>query len=227
MRNVLVCMLLLSGVLGIRAQEDPEYKMEIGAGVGLVNYLGDFNGNLLKNMQPMGSLVAKYRPNPRMAWTMSVGYGKLKGDISGANTWYPEMEKMPQSFNHALVDGGVRFEYNFWAYGTGREYRGARRLTPFFALGLGVTYANAPDGGASAVNMPFGAGVKYKIADRLNLTAEWRMHFTGSDRLDGVSDPYTIHSSGLFKNTDCYSTMQVSLTYDIWEKCKTCNNDRD
>ena len=37
--------------------------MEIGGGVGLVNYFGDFNENLFGNMQPMGSIVAKYRPN--------------------------------------------------------------------------------------------------------------------------------------------------------------------
>jgi hypothetical protein len=53
------------------------------------------------------------------------------------------------------------------------------------------------------------------------------MHFTGSDRLDGVSDPYGIKSSGLFKNTDCYSHLRLSVSYDLWAKCKTCHNDRD
>ena len=223
----LVAGLLLS-VQDATAQEDPEYRMEIGAGVGLVNYLGDYNGNLLKNQQPMGCLTAKYRPNPRSAWAFSLGYGKLKGDIKDSQTWYPEQpEDVPTSFGHSVVDGGVRFEYNFWAYGTGREYRGARRVAPFIALGLGITYASVPGKGVTTLNMPIGAGVKYKLKDRLNLTAEWRMHFGGSDRLDGVSDPYGIKSSGLFKNTDCYGVLQVAVTYDIWAKCKTCNNDRD
>jgi hypothetical protein len=53
------------------------------------------------------------------------------------------------------------------------------------------------------------------------------IHFTGSDKLDGVTDPYGIKSSGLFKNTDSYSTLLVTLSYDIWAKCKTCHNDRD
>ena len=75
--------------------------------------------------------------------------------------------------------------------------------------------------------MPIGVGVKYKLGDRLNLTAEWMMHFSGSDKLDGMKDPYGIKSSGPFKNTDCYSTLQLSLTYDLWTKCKTCHNDRD
>ena len=213
--------------LDAAAQEAQEYRMEIGGGVGVINYLGDYNGNLLKNLQPMGTAIAKYRPNPRMAWTLGVSYGKLKGNIGDADTWMPEAEKLPQSFSNGVIDGTVRFEYNFWPYGTGREYYGARHLTPFIALGLGLTYANTPEGGVTAMNMPLGAGVKYKVAERLNLTAEWRLHFTNSDRLDGVSDPYTVRSSGLFKNTDCYSILQLSLTYDIWAKCKTCNNDRD
>ncbi|MCQ2221285.1 MAG: porin family protein, partial [Prevotella sp.] len=37
--------------------------------------------------------------------------------------------------------------------------------------------------------------------------------------------PYRINSSGIFKNTDCYSNLQVTLTYSFWEKCKTCNKD--
>ena len=226
MRHALVITLLIAGVLGMRAQEESEYRMEIGGGIGLVNYLGDYNGNLAKNLQPMGSLVAKYRPNPRMSWAFGVGHGKLKGQLADAQTWYPETEQLPQSFSHALIDGSVRFEYNFWPFGTGREYRGAKPVAPFFALGLGVCHVNPPTGGLLAMNMPMGLGVKCKVRDRLNVTAEWRMHFTGSDLLDGVADPYGIKSSGLFKNTDCYGALQVSVTYDIWEKCKTCNNDR-
>ena len=226
MKKVLTMLLLLCAAMGTYGQEEPEYRMEVGAGAGLVTYLGDFNDNLLKNQQPMGSLIAKYRMNPRMSWAVNVSYGKLKGSSADETTWYPELQEQPVSFNHGLVDVGLRYEYNFWAFGTGREYRGARKLTPFIALGLGATYVNAADH-VLAANVPLGAGLKYKVADRLNLTAEWVMHFAGSDRLDGVEDPYGIKSSGIFKNTDCYTTLQIALTYDIWAKCKTCNNDRD
>jgi len=226
MKKVLTTLLLCAAISGAYGQEEPEYRMEIGAGAGLVNYLGDFNGNLLKNLQPMGSLIAKYRMNPRMSWAVNVSYGKLKGSSADAKTWYPELKEETVSFDHGVLDAGLRFEYNFWPFGTGREYRGARKLTPFVAFGLGATYANATEHVLTA-NLPLGAGVKFKVADRLNLTAEWMMHFAGSDRLDGVEDPYGIKSSGIFKNTDCYTTMQLALTYDIWAKCKTCHNDRD
>jgi trk system potassium uptake protein TrkA len=78
-----------------------------------------------------------------------------------------------------------------------------------------------------ALQVPIGVGVKYKLAQRLNLTAELLMHITGSDKLDGIADPYGIKSTGMFKNTDCFTTLQVSLTYDLWARCKTCMNDED
>ena len=72
--------------------------------------------------------------------------------------------------------------------------------------------------------MPLGIGMKYKIADRLNLGLEWAMHFSQSDELDGIKDPYEVKSSGIFKNTDCYSMLQLSLTYSFMAKCRTCHN---
>ena len=61
------------------AQDDPEYRLEIGAGVGAVTYLGDYNGNLFKGMRPWGTVIAKYKMNPRMAVGATLGYGRVKG----------------------------------------------------------------------------------------------------------------------------------------------------
>lgn len=173
----------------------------------------------------MGALVAKYRPNPRSAWALNIGFGKLKGSSENTSTWYPATSDTTITFNNSLVDVGLRYEYNFWPYGTGREYRGAKPLVPFVAIGLGAGFVKTDEKNIVATNMPIGLGVKYKMAERLNLTLEWMMHFTLSDELDGVKDPYGIKSNGLFKNTDCFSTLQLSITYDIFAKCKTCNSD--
>lgn len=205
------------------AQTEPEYRLEVGAGAGMVAYTGDFNGSLLKGMQPWGALIAKYRFNPRMAAALNIGFGKAKGSSDNVATWYP-IERY--EFSNSLTEADLRFEYNFWAFGTGEEYRGAKRLTPFVTAGLGLTHHGGENAGAT-LNLPLGAGIKYKLGQRLNLTAEWVMRFTLSDTLDGMADVYGIPSSGLFKNTDCYSVLQVALTYDLWAKCKTCNNDRD
>ena len=224
MRNVVIAVLLVL-VTSVHAQTDPEYKLELGGGIGMASYQGDFNSSLFKNPQPMFTVLAKYRFDPRRALALNVSYGQLKGSSKDAKTYYPLTTDY--DFKSNVADVGLRFEYNFWPFGTGFEYRGAKRLTPYVAIGLGMTIAKAEGKSATGVNMPIGVGVKYKLGDRLNLAAEWAMHFTSSDELDGIKDPYGIASSGLFKNTDCYSHLRLSLSYDLWAKCRTCHNDKD
>lgn len=219
-------LLLLIMPLTANAQEDDMYKMEIGAGVGLVSYEGDFNGSVTKNMQPGASLILRRVFNPYMDVRLNLMYGKLKGDSNGTKTYYPDYQQSPYSFSNTLIDLSMTYEYNFWPYGTGRDYRGAKRLTPFVFLGIGGTYVKTEQKSVFTGNLPIGLGVKYKLAKRVNLAIEWAMHFSLSDELDGVKDPYMIKSSGLFKNTDCYSALQLTLTYSFMQKCKTCNSDK-
>ena len=227
MRQGLLSILLLVAAVQTQAQDDVEYRMEVGAGVGLVSYLGDFNGSVVKNMQPMGSLVWRWVLNPRMALRAKGSYGKLKGSSADVQTYYPDMQAKPYEFNHSLGDLGVTFEYNFWPYGTGRDYRGAKRLTPFIFGGVGGTYVSGGPKEVWTAHVPLGLGVKYKLGDRVNLGLEWAANFSLSDKLDGVVDPYLVKSSGLFKNTDGYSALLVTLTYSFQAKCRTCHNDAE
>lgn len=225
MRTFLLSLLLSVLSLCAAAQDDNEYKMEIGVGAGMLSYEGDFNGNVFGNMQPAGSLILRRVFNPYMGLRLDLSYGKLKGSSADAGTWYPDYSDNPVEFSNTLIDLGLTYEYNFWPYGTGREYRGAKRLTPFVFLGIGATYVKAEDESVFTANVPLGVGVKYKIGPRLNLGLEWAIHFSLSDKLDGVEDPYGVESAGLFKNTDCYSALKLTLTYSFMPKCITCNKD--
>ncbi len=225
MRTILLIAFFTLVSLGAKTQEEYEYKMEIGVGAGMVSYEGDFNGSIVKNMQPSASLILRRIFNPYMGVKLDVMYGKLKGSSADVKTYYPGYDDNPIEFSNTLLDAGLTFEYNFWPYGTGREYRGAKRLTPFVFLGIGATYVTGGGENAFTANVPIGLGVKYKIGKRLNLGLEWAMHFSLSDKLDGVEDPYGIESSGVFKNTDCYSALKLTLTYSFMPKCKICNKD--
>lgn len=226
MNNPLLA-LLLATALPASAQSDYEYRMEIGAGIGLVAYEGDFNGSITRGMQPMASAVVRRTFNPYMALRFAAAYGKLKGSSKNVKTYMPEYVDTPYEFANSLVDVSATYEYNFWPYGTGHDYRGAQRLTPFIFAGLGATYASGSGNNVFTANVPLGLGVKYKVATRLNLGIEWAMHFSMNDNLDGVKDPYGIQSTGMFKNTDCYSMLQLTLTYSLMPKCRTCHNDDD
>lgn len=218
-------LLMLCATLTASAQQDDEYLMEIGGGVGMVSYQGDFNGKITSGMQPAGAIVWRRLLNPYMGFRVTGMMGKLKGDATRVETYYPDETTRAYSFDRSLTDVSVTYEYNFWPYGTGRDYRGAKRLTPFVFGGIGATYVSGGEKKVFTANVPIGLGIKYKLKERLNVGLEWSMHFSLSDELDGMADPYGIKSSGAFKNTDCYSGLMLTLTYSFKSKCRTCNND--
>ena len=94
----------------------------------------------------MGTVLARYAFNPYMGLKFNISYGKIKGKSSDIKTYYPKFATTPYEFNNTLIDVGTTYEYNFWPYGTGREYRGAQRLTPFVFGGLGATYVQIKNG---------------------------------------------------------------------------------
>ena len=225
MRKATLLLLMLAAMLNMNAQTDDEYLMEIGGGVGFLGYLGDYNNVLTRDLQPMATLLVRRNLNPYMGLRLAASFGKLKGDERDVKTIYPSTGVTPYSFSRTLTDVSLTYEYNFWPYGTGHDYYGAKRLTPFVFLGLGGTYAGGDGSSVFTANVPIGLGLKYKVGQRINVGVEWAMHFSMSDKLDGRKDPYGITSSGMFKNTDCYSVLQLTLSYSFMQKCTTCNKD--
>ena len=225
MRKATLLLLMLAAMLNMNAQTDDEYLMEIGGGVGFLGYLGDYNNVLTRDLQPMATLLVRRNLSPYMGLRLAASFGKLKGNERDVKTIYPSTGVTPYSFSRTLTDVSLTYEYNFWPYGTGHDYYGAKRLTPFVFLGLGGTYAGGDGSSVFTANVPIGLGLKYKVGQRMNVGVEWAMHFSMSDKLDGRNDPYGITSSGMFKNTDCYSVLQLTLSYSFMPKCTTCNKD--
>lgn len=227
---------LLSALFAISsnlmAQSEPEYLMEIGGAIGLTAYEGDFNGSILKGNQPSAAVMLRRLMNPRQGFKFQLGIGKLKGSAKDLSTVYPYYDTQHSwdkgysngAFSNTMVDLNATYEYNFWPYGTGHEYRGAKPLTPYIAFGAGFTFVTGGGSNAFALNMPVGVGIKYKVNSRVNVNVDWTMHFTTSDMLDNTGDPYNVVSSGMFKNKDCYSQFMVGLTYSFKEKCRVCHN---
>lgn len=221
----ILLMLLLMTVCTTRAQDQPTYKGEVGGGVGLTNYVGDFNDYIIGKYQIGANLLYRFVFSPYSALKVDAGYAQLKGSSADVKTYYPDYAEQPYTFNRSLIDVNATYEYSFWPYGTGRDYRGAVRLTPYVFFGLGATLTTGTPGSNMTANVPLGIGLKYKIADRLNLGLSWAVHLSMSDKLDGVADPYYVQSSGMFKNTDCYTSLRLTLTYSVAPKCPTCNKD--
>lgn len=227
LHGLLVGAIMLCLPCSVHADE-LEYKYEVGAMVGGSSYYGDANyTSLMKNMNMMGGVVVRYNINQRMALKGSLAVAGISGSTAGEDNRFPGGDA---EFSRTLYDLGLQYECHFFAYGNGGGYKNSHTLVPYIFAGLGLTFAPQPADNVFTPNIPFGLGLKYKIAPRVNLGCELSFRFSFSDRLDVtdetapvLNDPYGIKSSGL-KNKDSYSFLSLSLTYDLSPKYRKCNN---
>lgn len=221
LKITLAALALLSGSFSLRAQED--YRFDIGGGLGMTGYLGDANtANLWSNPSWDAELLFRYMLNPRFAFKTNFYVGGLRGDSSKMTNVFPGGETY--KFSTTFYELGEMFEFNFFNYGMGESYRKLKRFSPYITAGLGVTAWTVDGKMGAAFTIPLGVGVKYKLSERWNLGFEFIMKKTFSDRLDGDSlkDPLGIKSS-FMKNTDWFSTMSLTISYEFSKRCAVCN----
>lgn len=222
LQRILAIIFCISIFSGLQAQE---YKYEIGGMAGTSMYMGDANKTaFVKGVNPALGAVFRYNANFRWAMKANLLWGQVSGKTSGSDNVFPN--ELNVSFNRNLIELGGQMEFNFFPYSDKFAYAGTRRLTPYILLGAGITVAPGGDETFFNLNIPMGAGVKYKIKNRLNLGCEFAVRKLFGDGLEGVDalkDPYGIKSSFL-KNKDWYSCLMFSVTWDFGPRSQPCNN---
>lgn len=203
------------------AQED--YRFDFGAGLGMTGYLGDANtANLYQNPSWDAEIFLRYIFNPRIAIKTNFYTGGLRGNSEQMTNVFPD--GLNYKFSTTFYELGEMFEFNFFEFGIGERYRKLKRITPYITAGLSGTMWTVDGHVYGGFTIPLGIGVKFKANKRLNFGLEFLMKKVFSDRLDGtqLEDPYTIKSS-FAKNTDWYSTLTLTVSYEFSKRCATCN----
>ena len=217
----IVALYIFSGSSQLRAQES--YAYEIGGGVGMTGYLGDANtSTLFKRPSWDVELIFRYLANTRWSFKTNFFVGGLSGDSADMLNVFPNGQTY--KFSTIFYELSELAEFNFFGYGMGETYQHLKRWTPYIAGGLGVTLWSVHGRAGAAFNIPFGVGFRYKPSKRVNLGLEFLMKKTFTDKLDGpdLEDPMGIESS-FMKNTDWYSTLTFTITYEFGKRCATCN----
>ncbi|MCH5226127.1 MAG: outer membrane beta-barrel protein [Muribaculaceae bacterium] len=203
------------------AQED--YRFDMGGGVGMTGYLGDANTSTLFQRPSWDvELLFRYIANPRWNFKSSFYVGGLSGDSADMTNLFPSEETY--KFSTIFYEISELAEFNFFSYGIGETYLHLKRWTPYIAGGIGLTAWNVKGTSGAAFCIPFGIGFRYKPSKRVNLGLEFLMKKTFTDRLDGpdLQDPMGIESS-FMKNTDWYSTLTFTVSFEFSKRCATCN----
>lgn len=209
------------GAVTLKAQETP-YKFDIGFSAGMSGYAGEASSNVFSHPGFAAEASFRYLPTSRWAVKGALGVSTVSGNTADMDNVLPGGAQY--SFNSTVADLGARVEFNFFSYGIGETYKRMRRWSPYLTLGLGVTMASCDGNTAFGPNIPMGAGIKFKLKERLNLNVEFVMTKVFNDHIDGkdLSDLATIKSSFL-KNNDWYSHFSVGISYEFGKRCETCH----
>ncbi len=186
---------------------------EFGIAVGAAHYFGDLNTTSSVNRPKLAaSILFRKQFGNYIAVRLQGTYAKLGySDVHSKN----ETQKLRNlSFNSDVFELAVMGDFNFFRFIPGeREFN----FTPFVSLGVGfftfdpyaylanekyflrplgtegqgsALYPNKKAYSSMAFCFPFGAGVKYNITPRTNITFEISHRFTNTDFLDDVSETY-------------------------------------
>ena len=217
---ILVILITLPFTFQLKAQD---YKFEIGAGLGMSGYLGDMNrSNLFKHPGFAAGALFRYIIDYRWALKANLYTAGLSGNSADFSDVFPG--GVTHKFNSQVYDLGAQMEFNFFNYGIGYTYKNLYRVTAYLVADIGGTLSACDGKTSMALSIPMGAGVKFKVKERLNLGFEFTMRKVFGDKVDNFSlDDFTGIKSSFMKNTDWYSLMMFSITYEFGKKCVQCH----
>lgn len=202
-------------LLGFLTQVNAQAYGEVGAHIGLSNYSGDLSpssiGPVVAQSHFSGGLLARYNINKRFSARLGFNYARVSGKDALNNS---SLVSRNLSFSSNIYEGSLLIdinilpysailnEYHFTPYVTGgfgvfkfnptTEFEGVKvRLQPLGTEGQGTSFApNNPKYNLIETNIPFGGGVKVKLAEGITAHAEMIFRWTFTDYLDDVSTLY-------------------------------------
>ncbi len=191
---------------------------EVGIGFGATYYMGDFNPNFTPLLSPHAYGSAFYRYNFKQYFSVrgQVGAGYIKGDPANISDPPPGVSafKRPWAYVEAMM------EFKFLPYNP-VNLKKRERFTPMLMVGIGAFTLSRDL--QPIFDIPVGVGVKWCVASRLSLGAEWLWRITFYDKIDNYTGVDPNHNALI--NNDWIGTLGITLSYHI-KQTIPCHSDR-
>lgn len=204
---------LLSFILCFSGRLSSQYT-EIGFGAGMANYWGDLNvpdfSTNISNGRFAIQLTGRYIYKKFFGLRANFVYGRLYGDDRKSSLEWQRQRNL--NFQSPLVELSAMGEFYIFGYET---FEGSSVFSPYLTAGVAAfrfdpstkfrgnvvrlqplgTEGQGMSGFPARYSLfsfaiPIGAGAKFKISDRLNISAEVVGRRTFTDYLDDVSTSY-------------------------------------
>lgn len=201
-----------------------QYKAEIGVLGGGAFYLGDANSQLFKNMQLAYGGFFRYKINPRVSFKIELASTSVNGTFGNSYSIY----KLNKSINVGEIVG----EFNFFDFEKNKNNRFSKIISPYIFAGVGGLTEMYSRQKRPEICIPFGVGLKWKMADRWNLHAQWSSKLLVNDNLEEnikydinteLNNFGNLNGVNLFNN-DLLTSLIIGISFDIWKKQCDCKN---
>jgi hypothetical protein len=202
------------------AQYEYVQQGEFGITAGAAHYFGDINTRAALNRpKPALGIFFRKQFNNYLGMRISAHYAQLGySDVYSKNAY---QQRRNLSFNTNIWELALHGDFNFFKFMPGNpDYL----FTPYVSLGVGLfsydpyalldgqkvflrplgtegqnkNYLGRKPYNTMALCFPIGAGIKYNITEKLNISFEISHRLTNTDYLDDVSSTYA--GAALFDN---------------------------
>lgn len=195
-------------------------KIEIGAGIGGINYKGDLAPNFQPlNIKPAGEVFFKYNLYSFLNFKIGAMMGRIGAADSMAND--PFLKRRNLYFSGDIKEISGRVEYNFFNFRPKNIRRRFEKWCPFLFVGVAAANYKVKNNytdqsySSTQVVIPFGIGVKHFLNPSWNLNIEFGARKMFTDTLDGIE--YDENTPKFFQtnpaNNDMYFYTGISISY--------------
>ncbi|QRR04285.1 outer membrane beta-barrel protein [Dyadobacter sandarakinus] len=195
-------------------------KIELGAGLGGLNYKGDISPSVrLRFFRPGGSLFFRYNPSQALSLRAEIMGGLITASDEHSKDPFQQARNM--SFRSRVFEGSTVAEYNFLNY---EDRRFAFNWTPYVFGGIGLMkFSPSPQTASyktSSLVLPYGVGIKYQVKRPWNIGLELGARKTFSDYLDNLGGE-PVNNDKLQQGDpslkDSYLFLRLSVSYTFYK----------
>ena len=143
-------------------------KIEIGGGLGAMNYKGDISPDFHPSFAQLGGhLLFRYNLKKDVTFRLSTTFGSIYGNDKEVSDSFNQQRG--QTFKTSIKEVSLITEYNFFSYQYSRMHKD---WSPYVFGGIGFMGFSPRDTPVSdykqaGVIIPFGVGIKYNLTGQI------------------------------------------------------------
>ncbi|WP_026994440.1 type IX secretion system protein PorG [Flectobacillus major] len=192
-------------------------KIEIGGGLGAMNYKGDISPDLHPSFAKLGGhILFRYNLKNDVSFRASALIGSIYGDDKEVSDPFNQLRG--KTFQTTINELSLVTEYNFLNYKYNRYHKD---WSPYVFGGIGFMKFSPRDNPVSdykqnQIVLPFGVGIKYNVRGPWDINLEFGTRKTFTDYLDnlGGDDPdLPKNLQNDYSKNDMYYYTSISITY--------------